>query len=33
MQNLHVSLVAINTMVSVYWVPGFDIVVVRKDIR
>ena len=33
MSNLHMSLVARNIMVSVYWVPGVAMVVVRKDTR
>ena len=33
MASLHVSLVERNIMVSVYWVPGIAMVVVRKDTR
>ena len=33
MSNLDVSLVARNIMVTVYWVSGVTMVVVRKDIR
>ena len=33
MSNLHVSLVVRNIMVSVYWVPGVAMVVVRKGIK
>ena len=33
MSSLHVSLVARNIMVSVYWVPKVSMVEVRRDTR
>ena len=33
MSSLHVSLVERNIMLSVYWVPGVAMVVLRKDIK